>query len=151
MIELQVFIDCEGCERNIRKSLEKLKGVDNIDIDVNLQKVTVTGSVDQKTVLKTVRRTGRRAELWQMPYNPELRNNNFVNQSYSQHHYNGPGGAYHAHQQVPSSSYNYKKHGYDNHGHGGYYGQQIIGQSSMFGSRAGDAFSDENPHGCSIM
>jgi len=38
-------------------------GVDDIDIDMGLQKVTVTGWADQKKVLKTVRKTGRRAEL----------------------------------------------------------------------------------------
>lgn len=106
---------------------------------MGLQKVTVTGWADQKKVLKIVRRTGRRAELWQFPYNPEMRNHNFTGDHH--HNYGGPSTYYATQPSV--SSYNYYKHGYDNHGYSG--------NSTIFGSRTGDAFSDENPRGCSIM
>ncbi|ONK79243.1 uncharacterized protein A4U43_C01F4380 [Asparagus officinalis] len=46
-----------GCEARIRKSLAKLRGVDTVDIDMPLQKVTVTGYADQKKVLKAVRKS----------------------------------------------------------------------------------------------
>jgi hypothetical protein len=37
-------------------------GIDSIDINMEMQKVTVMGWADEKKVLKTVRKTGRRAE-----------------------------------------------------------------------------------------
>ncbi|KAH6775400.1 Heavy metal transport/detoxification superfamily protein [Perilla frutescens var. hirtella] len=145
---MRVHMDCAGCESKIKKALHKVKGVDEVDIDMSLQKVTVTGWADQKKVLKTVRKTGRRAELWQFPYNPEMRNHNFTGHH---HHHNpnlgGPSTFYAA--QPLGSSYNYYKHGYDHH-HGDsrmYYS----GNSTIFGSRTGDTFSDENPSGCFIM
>ncbi|KAL9160541.1 hypothetical protein ABFS82_08G206900 [Erythranthe guttata] len=145
--EMRVHMCCAGCESKIRKALEKAKGVDEVDIDMGLQKVTVTGLADQKNVLKIVRKCGRRAELWQFPYNPEMRNNNFTG-----HHHDNYGGTstHYTAQPPPASSYNYYKHGYDNYGssRSTYYSGN---SSTMFGTRTGDAFSDENPHGCSIM
>ncbi|KAJ6855875.1 hypothetical protein NC651_040485 [Populus alba x Populus x berolinensis] len=70
IIEMRVHMDCAGCESKVKNALEKVKGVDDIDIDMGLQQVTVTGWANQKKVLKTVHKTGRRAELWQLPYNP---------------------------------------------------------------------------------
>ncbi|XP_065864899.1 heavy metal-associated isoprenylated plant protein 28 [Euphorbia lathyris] len=139
MIEMRVHMDCAGCESKVKSALQKLKGVDDVEIDMGMQKVTVTGWADQKKVLKTVRKTGRRAELWQLPYNPQ--SNQYINQ----HEINGPL-TYHAPQ--PSSSYNYYKHGYDSNDQG-YYGHPV--QSSIFSHQTGSTFSDENPHGCSIM
>ncbi|XP_031494419.1 heavy metal-associated isoprenylated plant protein 28 [Nymphaea colorata] len=128
---MRVHMDCAGCEIKIRKALQRLQGVDSIDIDMRMQKVTVTGHADPKKVLKTVRKTGRRAELWPSPYNTD--------HAYIHH--------YHHHQYQPphatsrtSSSYNYYKHGYDGHMHGYYHGPP---RPSLF--------SDENPHACSIM
>ncbi|KAJ0438797.1 putative heavy metal-associated domain, HMA, heavy metal-associated domain superfamily [Helianthus annuus] len=67
-----VNMDCHGCERKIRRALQNLDGVENIEIDMNMQKVTVTGWVDQEKVLKKIRRTGKKAELWPFPNNPEM-------------------------------------------------------------------------------
>ncbi|KAJ7981576.1 Heavy metal-associated isoprenylated plant protein [Quillaja saponaria] len=143
IIEMRVHMDCAGCESKVKNALEKLKGVDGIDIDMSLQKVTVTGWAEQKKVLKTVRKTGRRAELWQLPYTSD--NQNFSDQYYQQHHCNGPVN-YYASQ--PASSYNYYKHGYDNTNRDYYHNAT---QSSIFGHQTGSTFSDENPNGCSIM
>ncbi|KDP33371.1 hypothetical protein JCGZ_12920 [Jatropha curcas] len=140
---MRVHMDCAGCESKVKNALQKLKGVDNVDIDMELQKVTVTGWADQKKVLKTVRKTGRRAELWQLPYNPEHYSSSA--HYYDQHQVNGPLN-YYASQ--PSSSYNYYKHGYDS-SDPAYYRHPV--QSSIFGHQTGAAFSDENPHNCSIM
>ncbi|CAN4103242.1 unnamed protein product [Withania somnifera] len=120
MTEMRVHMDCAGCERKIRKSLEKVK----------------------------VRRTGKRAEIWQFPHNPEMRNNpNYVTNHY--YHQQGCGGpsTYYS-REPPASAYNYHKHGYDNYGRAY---SLYRGNSNTFGNRAGDTFSDENPHGCSIM
>ncbi|PON32623.1 Heavy metal-associated domain containing protein, partial [Parasponia andersonii] len=143
IIEMRVHMDCAGCQSKVKSTLQKLKGVDDVDIDMSLQKVTVTGYADQKKVLKAVRKTGRRAELWQLPYQPD-EYQNFTNPYHNQHHCNGPVTHY---APQPSSSYNYYKHGYDSYDRG-YYNP---GRSTIFGYQTGAAFSDENPHGCSIM
>ncbi|CAA3021668.1 Hypothetical predicted protein [Olea europaea subsp. europaea] len=116
---------------------------------MGMQKVTVTGYADQKKVLRTVRKTGRRAEVWQFPYIPELRNSNYAGNYNYQQHYGGLSTYYAS--QPSSSCYNYYKHGYDNHNYVPSYGGGSQGHSTVFGNRTGDTFSDENPHGCSIM
>ncbi|KAL3848771.1 hypothetical protein ACJIZ3_010653 [Penstemon smallii] len=144
MTEIRVHMCCAGCESKIRKALQKVKGV---DIDIGLQKVTVTGWADQKKVLHKVRKTGRRAELWQFPYNPEMRNNNYTgHHQHYQQNYGGPSTYYAA---PPSgSSYNYYKHGYESHGG---HRSNFSGGSTIFRNKTGDAFSGENPNGCSVM
>ncbi|XP_077240232.1 heavy metal transport/detoxification superfamily protein [Tasmannia lanceolata] len=69
VVEVRVHnLDCEGCASKIQKALFKLKGVEEIDIDMDTQKVTVRGrAVEEKKVLKTVRRTGKAAEPWPFP------------------------------------------------------------------------------------
>ncbi|KAK9905312.1 hypothetical protein M0R45_000315 [Rubus argutus] len=71
IVELLVHMDCEGCEKRIRRAISKIHGVDSLEIDMDKQKVTVTGYVDQRKVLKVVRRTGRKAEFWPFPYDTE--------------------------------------------------------------------------------
>lgn len=130
-----------------------ITGVDNIDIDIAMQKVTVMGWADQKKVLKTVRKTGRRAELWPYPCKPEYQNFNrqyyYYQQQLPQQSQQQPIAAanYYYSFQPPSSSYNYWKHGYS--GDFGYYQQSP--HSQVFDERTSALFSDENPHACSIM
>ncbi|KAF2305314.1 hypothetical protein GH714_003644 [Hevea brasiliensis] len=110
--EMRVHMDCAGCEAKIKKALQKLNGVDDIDIDMAMQKVTVMGWADQKKVLKAVRKTGRRAELWPYPYNPEYYNFN-QQYYYQQQQETQPAEVitYYA-PQYSTSSYNYRRHGY---------------------------------------
>ncbi|KAJ1426121.1 hypothetical protein SESBI_10507 [Sesbania bispinosa] len=109
---------------------------------MGMQKVTVMGWADQKKVLKTVRKTGRRAELWPYPYNPEYHGftrhygNNYENNTYFA-------------SSKPSSSYNYYKHGYSNGEDFGYYRKPI--GATMINEKAMSMFNDDNPHACSIM
>ncbi|XP_030538641.2 heavy metal-associated isoprenylated plant protein 28 [Rhodamnia argentea] len=140
---MRVHMDCAGCESKVRSKLEKLKGVDTVEIDMNLQKVRVTGWADQKKVLKTVRRTGRRAELWELLCNPVPDSPGAL---INQYQINGPL-AYYALQ--PSSHYNYYKHGYDS-GEPRYY-HRYPGHTTVFSHRTGATFSDENPHACCVM
>ena len=68
-MEIKVRMDCEGCERKVRKSVEGMKGVTGVQVDPKQHKLTVTGFVDPDKVLDRVRqRTGKKAELW--PYVP---------------------------------------------------------------------------------
>ncbi|KAI3675067.1 hypothetical protein L1987_84651 [Smallanthus sonchifolius] len=152
---MRVHVDCPGCENKIRKALQRLKGVENIDIDMGLQKVTVTGIADEKKVLKTVRKTGRRAEIWNIPYNLDIRTHNYNVNQYAQQQQKQQNGAsgpvpsapFYTRQPSSASSYNYYKHGYDDH-----YVYNPVQSSGLIGHQTGAAFSDENTNAaCKIM
>ncbi|KAK4271691.1 hypothetical protein QN277_020343 [Acacia crassicarpa] len=179
IVEMCVHIDCAGCEAKVKKALQRLPGVDDVDIDMEMQKVTVMGWADKNQILKTVRKMGKRAELWPYPYNPEYHgfirqynNNNIINTDYDytkknidydsyeyDNNYESEFSDHHvtSYSPIPSSpstyrrasSYNYYTHGYNNGDDFGYY-QQPIG-SSLVNQRAVTMFNDDNPHACSIM
>ncbi|WCJ27193.1 Heavy metal-associated isoprenylated plant protein 28 [Euphorbia peplus] len=142
--EMRVHMDCVGCESKIKKALQKLDGVDDIDIDIAKQKVTVMGWAEQKKVLKAVKKTGRRVELWTYdPYNPQYNHN----LEYSNYNHN--------YQTTQPTTYYYAncqpQHGYNsnyNHQQQQEYGNYC---SSGVNVQATSLFSDENPHACSIM
>ncbi|XP_050261092.1 heavy metal-associated isoprenylated plant protein 45-like isoform X2 [Quercus robur] len=64
VVELKVRLHCKACKKSVRKALCRIKGVTCVEIDVVMSKITVLGYIDRKVVVKAVRRTGRRAELW---------------------------------------------------------------------------------------
>ncbi|XP_072985003.1 heavy metal-associated isoprenylated plant protein 28-like [Typha latifolia] len=150
IVDMCVSMDCSGCVNKIRKALLKLDGVDEVDIDMARQKVTVTGWVDQKKVLKTVRKTGRKAVLWPYTYGTE-------HATYTQEYYHDyqPTPGHHLISNANSNSYNYRVHGYVNDAdvHGYYRGASSSSSSSphLFSHSAGSMFSDDNPNACSIM
>jgi len=74
-------------------------GVSSVEIDMDRQKVTVTGYVDRREVLRAARRTGRAAEFWPWPYDGEyypfaiqyLEDNTYMaTDRYYRHGYNDP-------------------------------------------------------------
>ncbi|XP_057759980.1 heavy metal-associated isoprenylated plant protein 27-like [Arachis stenosperma] len=68
-VEIKVKMDCEGCERRVKKSVEGMKGVTEVEVEPKQSKLTVKGYVDPEKVLERVRqRTGKKAEFW--PYVP---------------------------------------------------------------------------------
>ncbi|BFG39323.1 hypothetical protein CerSpe_255970 [Prunus speciosa] len=68
-VEIKVRMDCEGCERIVKKSVQGMKGVTQVEVDRKLSKLTVIGYVDPNKVLHRVRhRTRKKADLW--PYVP---------------------------------------------------------------------------------
>ncbi|ONM18504.1 Heavy metal-associated isoprenylated plant protein 27 [Zea mays] len=40
---MKVRIDCEGCERKVKKAVEGMKGVSSVEVAAKQNKVTVTG------------------------------------------------------------------------------------------------------------
>ena len=97
------------------------------------QKVTVTGYVDQKRVLKVVRRTGRKAEFWPFPYDSEYY----------------PYAAQYLDESTFSSTYNYYTHGYNESTHG-YFPDLIY--SKIIDDEMAEIFSEDNVHhACTIM
>jgi len=56
---------CEGCARAVTKVLSKLKGVKNVQTDVSTQKVTVSSTENQQTLLETISKTGKECRIWE--------------------------------------------------------------------------------------
>jgi len=56
---------CEGCAGAVRRILQKIEGVENIDITVEDKKVVVTGkNLDPATLVEKVGKSGKATELW---------------------------------------------------------------------------------------
>ncbi|XP_021619439.2 heavy metal-associated isoprenylated plant protein 45 isoform X3 [Manihot esculenta] len=106
--------------------------VDSLEIDMDKQRVTVTGYVDQRKVLKIVRRTGRRAEFWPFPYDSEYY----------------PYASQYLDESTYTTSYNYYRHGFNESVHG-YFPDQAY---CTVDDNAVHLFSEDNVHAyCSIM
>ncbi|KAK2662995.1 hypothetical protein Ddye_001569 [Dipteronia dyeriana] len=132
IVDLLVHMDCEGCEKRIRRAVSKIHGVHNLEIDMDKQKVTVTGYVDQRKVLKVVRRTGRRAEFWPFPYDSEYY----------------PYASTYLDESNYTSSYNYYRHGFNETVHG-YFPDQAY---DTVPDETVHLFSEDNVHSyCNIM
>ncbi|MQM13616.1 hypothetical protein Taro_046546 [Colocasia esculenta] len=132
IVELEVHMDCEGCEKRIRKAISKLEGVDCVDVDMDMQKVTVTGYVDRQDVLKAVRRTGRKAEFWPFPDDGEYH----------------PYALEYLEDSTHSSTHNYYRHG-SNSDVQGYFPDPAY--SHVVEDDATALFNDDNVHACAIM
>ncbi|XP_010478269.1 PREDICTED: heavy metal-associated isoprenylated plant protein 21-like isoform X2 [Camelina sativa] len=144
VVEMEVPMDCPGCENKVRKALEKITGVRDVHIDMKQQRVTVTGSADEKKVLKVARNvTGRDVCLWSCPYHPE---SNAYHDRYLKKKFRNRINMSENGEKV--SSYNYHKHGYHGHDHG-YHQERPY--SGLIDENASSMFSEENPHFCSIM
>ncbi|CAA7391635.1 unnamed protein product [Spirodela intermedia] len=132
IVEIAVHMDCQGCEKKIRRAISKLQGVDTLDVDLDKQKVTVTGYMDRRKVLKTVRRTGRKAEFWPSPFDGEYH----------------PYALQHLEDSTYSSTHNYLRHGY-NSSVQGYYPEPAYCQ--IIDDEMAALFNDDNVHACRVM
>ncbi|WOL07467.1 heavy metal-associated isoprenylated plant protein 30 [Canna indica] len=63
-VEMKVPLYSFGCEKKIKKALSHLRGIHSVDVDYNLQKVTVWGICNKDDVLATIRRKRREACFW---------------------------------------------------------------------------------------
>ncbi|KAH1038196.1 hypothetical protein J1N35_039939 [Gossypium stocksii] len=132
IVELAVHMDCEGCQKRIRRAISKIHGVDSLEIDMDKQKVTVRGYVEETKVLKVVRRTGRKAEFWPFPYDTEYY----------------PYASQYLDESTYTSSYNYYRHGFNESVHG-YYPHQPY---TTVPDQTVHLFSDDNVHAyCNVM
>ncbi|CAN1177864.1 Heavy metal-associated isoprenylated plant protein 30 [Linum perenne] len=132
-VELKVRMCCTGCERIVKKSIRKLRGVDSVEIELEMEKVTVVGYVERNKVLKAVRRGGKRAEFWPYP-NPPLyftSTNDYFKDTTNDF----------------KETYNYYRHGYnlpDRHGN--------VPVTLRGDDNVSNMFNDDNVHAtCSIM
>ncbi|KAL3818028.1 hypothetical protein ACJIZ3_003933 [Penstemon smallii] len=131
-VELKVRMCCTGCERVVKEAIQKLRGVDSIEVNLEMEKVTVIGYVDRNKVLKYVRRAGKRAEFWPYP-NPPLyftSTNNYFKDMTTEY----------------KESYNYWRHGYnprDNHA--------SLPITHRGDDKVSNLFNDDNVNACSLM
>ncbi|KAB2067001.1 hypothetical protein ES319_A09G197000v1 [Gossypium barbadense] len=104
-VDLKVRMCCIGCEKVVKRAIYKLRGVNSVEVDLKMGKVTVIGHIDRHKVLKQVRRSGKRAEFWPYP-NPPL-------------YFISSGDYFRDTTNEFKESYNYYKHGYNlGHRHG---------------------------------
>ncbi|KDP38036.1 hypothetical protein JCGZ_04679 [Jatropha curcas] len=66
---LKVNIHCDGCKQKVKKLLQRIEGVYQVNIDAEQQKVTISGSVDSATLIKKLVRAGKHAEVWSQKSN----------------------------------------------------------------------------------
>ncbi|GLJ38496.1 hypothetical protein SUGI_0784440 [Cryptomeria japonica] len=64
MVELRVGMHCDKCIQEIKRAIRRLEGMETYRVDKVLHKVTVTGDVTPKMVLKTLLRSGKPASYW---------------------------------------------------------------------------------------
>ncbi|XP_031276776.1 heavy metal-associated isoprenylated plant protein 27-like [Pistacia vera] len=127
-VEIKIKMDCEGCERRVKKSVEGMKEVTQVEVEPKQSKLMVIGYVDPDKVLERVRhRTGKKAEFW--PYVP--------------------------YDVVPHP---YAPGAYDKKAPPGYVRNVLedpeafaLARASSFEVKYTTAFSDENPAACVVM
>ncbi|XP_068642415.1 heavy metal-associated isoprenylated plant protein 21-like [Aristolochia californica] len=121
-VDIKVKMDCDGCERRVKHAVSSMKGVRSVEVNRKQSRVTVTGHVEANKVLKRVKSTGKRAELW--PYVPH----NLVFYPYIAQAYDkkAPAGFV---KNVP----------------------QALPSPGNPDEKFISLFSDDNPHACSIM
>ena len=129
-----------------------LSGVQVVEIDLKINKVTIIGYVERRKVLKAVRKTGKRAEFWQeafnyhnntLKYDSNIQNNC---SSYDHEHNNNIRSSSYIQQHAFKRTYNYDKHGYSRYHH-----IEDEGYGATSHDQTSSIFSDENPNACSIM
>ncbi|KAI5068459.1 hypothetical protein GOP47_0016804 [Adiantum capillus-veneris] len=59
---LKVLIHCEGCRKQVKKTLFSIDGVHSVEVDGSLGKVTVIGTVDAKVLIKKLEKAGKVVE-----------------------------------------------------------------------------------------
>ncbi|KAK3017595.1 hypothetical protein RJ639_004829 [Escallonia herrerae] len=127
-------LDCEGCAAKLKKALFKLKGVEEIEIEMETQKITVRGyGLEEKKVLKAIKRTGKAAELWPYP-------------GYS--HY---ASFYKYPSHITNHYYDESRNLAASNVHTFFHTPAVYSVAVASDEAVSSLFSDENPHACTIM
>ncbi|TXG75164.1 hypothetical protein ES332_1Z011000v1 [Gossypium tomentosum] len=120
-VDLKVRMCCTGCERVVKNAIYKLRGIDSVEVDIEMEKV-----------LKRVRRAGKRAEFWPYPDPP-------LYFTTTAEYYKDTTNEY-------RESYNYYRHGYNlGHRHGN------IPVTIRGDDKVSNLFNDDNVNACSLM
>ncbi|GMJ07842.1 hypothetical protein HRI_004453400 [Hibiscus trionum] len=131
---LKVNINCQGCNRRVKKLLRKIEGVFSVHIDEEHQVVKVTGKVDPTKLVKRLIKFGKHAEFWS-PY----KHLEFIGDSNNtdQMQYLRINGI-----DIPQTEHGSTTVGYDVEADSGKYVGYNIGRNSMAG-KADQSFVDE--------
>ncbi|CAL0333265.1 unnamed protein product [Lupinus luteus] len=135
MVEVRVpNLDCEGCASKLKKALFKLKGVDEVEVEMEAQKITVRGyGLEEKKVLKAIKRAGKVAEPWPFPGHAHFASF-YKYPSYIVNHY------YDASKTEPTTGV-----------HNFFHTPSIYSVAVASDETIASLFSDDNPHACTIM
>ncbi|KAK9118216.1 hypothetical protein Scep_016309 [Stephania cephalantha] len=122
-VVIKVKMDCDGCERRVRHAACSVKGAKTVEVSRKESRVSVTGYVDANKVLKKIRSTGKKADMW--PYVAY----NLVSYPYAYQAYDKKAPAGYV-KDVP---------------------QAMPSPRDLVNEKLVTLFSDENAHACSIM
>ncbi|KAF1894269.1 hypothetical protein Lal_00004193 [Lupinus albus] len=127
---LKVNIHCGDCEKKVKKLMHKIDGVYSVSIDKEQGKVIVAVDVDMdpERLIKTLKRSGKNAEMWNgdkgiMGYNQNyLQVDNGVGVNYNNSHNQNQNGEQIAHKSghfnLPDMIFDEKKNFDERGGHG---------------------------------
>ncbi|XP_065871485.1 copper transport protein ATX1 [Euphorbia lathyris] len=65
LVELKVNLHCEECIKKILKAIKKLQDIETYNVDIQLNKVIVTGNVTTEEVIKVIHKIGKTATNWE--------------------------------------------------------------------------------------
>ncbi|KAF9599246.1 hypothetical protein IFM89_036544 [Coptis chinensis] len=65
VVELKVGMHCEQCIKKIMKTIKKIEDIETYDLDVKLNKITVTGNVTSEEVIRVLQKIGKTASNWE--------------------------------------------------------------------------------------
>ncbi|XP_021824825.1 copper transport protein ATX1 [Prunus avium] len=65
VVELKVGLHCEECIKKILKAIKKIEDIETYNVDAQLNKVTVTGNVTTKEVVRVLQKIGKMATTWE--------------------------------------------------------------------------------------
>ncbi|CAL5016076.1 unnamed protein product [Urochloa decumbens] len=89
-IELKVYMHCDACERKVRRTINKVEGVETVEIDREENKVTVTGDFEPEKVVKKIKKkTGKKAEIL-IPEEDEAEEEGVGQEPYVPYYYENP-------------------------------------------------------------
>ncbi|XAR71719.1 hypothetical protein NMG60_11018118 [Bertholletia excelsa] len=136
VVEVRVpNLDCQGCASKLKKSISRLKGVDEVEIDMDAQKITVTGySLEERKVLKAIKRAGKAAEPWPYP----------AGQSHFASFYKYPS-------HVISHYYDTSRNVAPPNVHRFFHTPAVYSVAIGSDEAVASLFSDDNPHACTVM
>ncbi|KAJ9175953.1 hypothetical protein P3X46_014452 [Hevea brasiliensis] len=65
VVELKVGLHCDECIKKILKAVKKIQDIETYNVDIELNKVIVTGNVTTEEVIKAIQKSGKTATTWE--------------------------------------------------------------------------------------
>ncbi|XP_010024415.2 heavy metal-associated isoprenylated plant protein 32 [Eucalyptus grandis] len=68
---LKVYIHCDGCDRDVKKTLGKIAGVLTVKVDKEQNKVTVSGTAAPPLLIKKLKKIGQTCRAFECSEVPQ--------------------------------------------------------------------------------